>query len=385
MYNINSHYENIFQYLDAIVADPRVLYLMPYGSTRPEDLETLSRDMSHWAGDRGPLFLCHDQEPISLKNNMKLFAHVCCSYAQGQQFILVTTEKNSDDVDAVQRMYKCPVVYYFHHIFAAHDWFRGVRYDSRLKRPKDRILKKKYISFNRLTSSKRAYRSLFISELIQRQILDQGYVSYNDVCPDNTKDYVYNLAEARDLGLITQEIFIEATGNIASASLPLRIDYQDHTYIPNHSFVLSAVEQTQESFVYVVTETCYWERKCHLTEKIFKPIVSQMPFILVGPAHNLKYLKEYGFKTFSCWFDESYDDIEDPIERMHAIGTLLHDLSNRSLDDLTEMLLEMVPTLEYNYNRFYSQDLLDMAWGELVTNLESAFDPKKYDSISVRE
>jgi len=42
MYNINSHYENIFQYLDAIVADPRVLYLMPYGSTRPEDLETLS-------------------------------------------------------------------------------------------------------------------------------------------------------------------------------------------------------------------------------------------------------------------------------------------------------------------------------------------------------
>jgi len=385
MYNLNSHYENIFQYLDTIVADPRVLYLIPYGSTRPEDLETLSRDMSHWAGNRGPLFLCHDQEPVSLENNLKLFAHVCCNYAQGQQFILVTTEKNSDDVDAVQRMYKCPVVYYFHHIFAAHDWFRGVRYDARLKRPKDRILKKKYISFNRLTSSKRVYRSLFVSELIQRHILDQGYVSYNDVCPDNDKDYIYNLAEARDHGLITQETFTEAVNNIATALLPLRIDYQDQAYIPNHSFVLSAVEQTQESFVYVVTETCYWERKCHLTEKIFKPIVSQMPFILVGPAHNLKYLKEYGFKTFSCWFDESYDDIEDPIERMHAIGALLHDLSNRSLDDLKNMLLEMVPTLEYNYNRFYSQDLLDFAWDEFITNLESAFGPKKYDSISVRE
>ena len=356
---------------------------MPYGSTRPEDLENLSRDMSHWAGNRGPLFLCHDQEPVSLKNNLKLFAHVCCNYAQGQQFILVTTEKNSDDVDAVQQMYRCPVVYYFHHIFAAHDWFRGVRYDARLKRPKDRILKKKYISFNRLTSSKRVYRSLFVSELIQRHILDQGYVSFNDVCPDNNKDYVSNLAEARDHGLITQEIFVEAVDNIAAAPLPLRIDYQNHAHIPNHSFVLSAVEQTQESFVYVVTETCYWERKCHLTEKIFKPIVSQMPFILVGPAHNLKYLKEYGFKTFGHWFDESYDDIEDPIERMHAIGALLHDLSNRSLDDLTAMLLEMVPTLEYNYNRFYSQDLLDFAWDEFVTNLESAFDPKKYDSIDV--
>lgn len=358
---------------------------MPYGSTQPENIEFLMNDMSHWDGERGPLFLCYDQEPILGEFNIPLIANVCVNFAQGQKFILVTTEKDSDSVDQLQRTYGCPVVYYFHHVFAAHDWFRGVKFDARLIEPADRNLKKKYITFNRLTSSKRVYRSLFISELIQRQILDQGYVSYNDVCPENNKDYVRNLAQARDEGLIKQEQFIEATDNIASAPLPLRIDYQNQEFIPNHSFVLSAVEQSQESFVYVVTETCYWERKCHLTEKIFKPIVSKMPFILVGPAHNLKYLRSYGFQTFGKWFNESYDDIEDPIERMHAIGQLLLDLSNRSLDDLTEILHEMIPVLEHNYNRFYSNELLDDCWNELKTNLEKSFDPSVYDSIFARE
>ena len=115
--------------------------------------------------------------------------------------------------------------------------------------------------------------------------------------------------------LITKEVAEKAIANINQTPLPLRIDYKDEKLIPNHSFVLSAVRETQESFLYVVTETCYWERKCHLTEKIFKPIVSRMPFILVGPAHNLKYLRSYGFETFGRWIDESYDQEVDDYKR----------------------------------------------------------------------
>lgn len=350
---------------------------MPYGSINPDHIEFLMNDMSHWPGIRGPLFLCQDQEPVSLATNVPIIANVCTNFAQGQQFIFVTTEKESDDVDAVQKMYNCPVVYYFHHLFAAHDWFRGVRYDSRLISPMNRQLKKKYISFNRLTSGKRAYRSLFINELIVRDVLDQGHVSFSKICPDGG-DYEPHL-RACD---IPQGLIEETVNNISRAP-EMRIDFVDQA-IPNQSFVLSAIEQTQESFVYVVTETCYWERKHHLTEKIFKPIVSQMPFILVGPAHNLKYLREYGFQTFSRWFDESYDDIEDPVQRMEAIGQVLLDLGNRSFDDLKEILVDMIPVLEHNYNLFYSHQLLDRAWAELTTNLELAFDPKKYDSIQSR-
>ena len=384
MYNLNSHYENIFQYLNTIVTDPRLLYLMPYGSTQPENFEFLMNDMGHWSGKRGPLFVFYDQEPILGEFNHVLFDYVCNNFLHGKDFILVTTEKNSKTVDEIKEKYGCPVVYYFHHVFAAHDWYRGVKYDSRLIHPLKRKLTKKYITFNRLTSSKRVYRSLLISELAKQNVLSHGYVSYNDSCPEGGT-YQENLTQATNDKLITEAIARDAINNINRLELPLRIDYQDQDYIPNHSFVLSAVKQTQESFVYLVTETCFWETKCHLTEKIFKPIVSRMPFLLVGPAHNLKYLRSYGFKTFSDFWDESYDDIEDPIQRLSAVCNILKKICSYSLDELESLLLTMIPILEHNYNLFNSEAFVDHCWDELKTNLANSFDPNEFCSIYAHE
>jgi len=342
---------------------------MPYGSTSPKNLEFLMNELGFWNGDRGPLFLFYDQEPILGEFNFELLDHVCTNFLHGDKFILVTTEKNSATLDIIQARYNCPVVYYFHHVFAAHDWYRGTAFDTRLVAPQDRKLKKKYITFNRLTSNKRVYRSLFISELVKRNILDQGHVSYSDVCPDNGEHYTKNLLEAVDANLITQAVAKATIANIDSAPLPLRIDFKDQKLIPNNSFALSAITETQESFVYVVTETCYWEHKHHLTEKIFKPIVSKMPFILVGPAHNLEYLRGYGFQTFDYWWDESYDEIEDPIRRMQAVGEVLEKICKLSEKDLEFTLQEMQSVLDYNYNLFYSQNFIDRCWGELTLGL----------------
>jgi len=324
--------------------------------------------MSHYPGKRGPLFVFYDQEPILGEFNYPLFDHVCNNFLHGNEFILVTTEKNSNSVDLIQERYSCPVVYYFHHAFAANDWFRGYHYNSQLIAPEQRKLKKKYITFNRLTSGARVYRSLLIGELAERDILGCGYVSYNDVCPDGGT-YQENL---RNSTFVCPALAERAIANIDRVQLPLRVDYQDHESIPNHSFVLSAVEQTQESFVYVVTETCYWDRKCHLTEKIFKPIVSRMPFVLVGPAHNLEYLRSYGFRTFGRWFDERYDDIEDPILRMTAVADVIEEICGYSDRDLEMMLREMTPVLNHNYNLFYSSEFLNHCWQELETNLSLA-------------
>jgi hypothetical protein len=377
MYNIHSHYENVFSYLNTIVTHRRLLYLLPYGSTNPENIETLSDDNSHVPVfvDTDPLFIFYDQEPIYGNFNYQLFDHIKDNFPG--PFVLVTTEKNSDTVKQIQKRYNWPVVYYFHHAFSANDWFRGYRYCPLLIDPTQRTLTKKYITFNRLTSGHRVYRSLLISELIKRNILDQGYVSYNDTCPDGN-NYQENLLTSR---LVPLDIATEAIANINSIKLPLRVDYQTHNFIPNHSFVLSAIEQTQESFCYLVTETCYWDQKDHLTEKIFKPIVSRMPFVLAGPAHNLRYLREYGFQTFSQWIDESYDDIEDPLLRMQAIGETMSKICGCSLKELETILKEMTPVLEHNYNLFYSNDFLDHCWSELQTNLALAVPKQSYSTL----
>ena len=373
MYNINSHYENIYNFLSTIISQPRVLYLHPFGATQPENIESLSANMSSTSKVEAPMFIFYDQEPIYGEFNFTLFDYIRDNIAGPH--VLVTTEKESDGVKLIQEKYGWTVIYYFHHVFAAHDWFRGYEFDSNLIPPTERKIRKKYISFNRLTSSSRVYRSLLISELYKHGLLEHGYVSYNDICPENGHNFVRNLSDARDSGLISQEVWLETVGNIAKSPLPLRIDYKDKGSIPNHSFILSAVPETQESFVYVVTETCYWERKCHLTEKIFKPIVSRMPFILVGCAFNLEYLKSYGFKTFDKWWNEDYDFITDPLERMKAIGNLLKSICSRSNEELEQMLCEMQPVLDHNYNLFYSKEFIGGAWKELTDGLTKSIPP----------
>jgi len=120
---------------------------------------------------------------------------------------------------------------------------------------------------------------------------------------------------------------------------------------------------------HVVTETIYYDEKLHLTEKIFKPIVSRRPFILVGAPGNLNYLKRYGFCTFDKWIDESYDLETDPNKRMHMIVKELDRLCSMPWDELMTMYQEMQEVLEHNHQHFYGK-FKEILVNELVDNFE---------------
>jgi hypothetical protein len=280
-------------------------------------------------------------------------------------YVLLNTEQNSLEKNKILKEHDFIDGYYFYHAFAAADWYRGYQYNSQLIPVKQRKIEKKFIAFNRLTSNKRVYRSMFVAELIKNDLLKHGYVSYSDVCPDTETHYSDELEKSEYIPKHLAEEYTELLDTLAG---PLRIDTPVDGIIENCSQTLSAVDKTQSALFQIVTETCYWEHKLHLTEKIFKPIVSMNPFILVGPAHNLAYLKSHGFKTFDRWIDESYDDIEDNFERMQAIIKVI-----KSLEDLpNETILEMEEVLEHNYKRFYSQEFIDDCWRELTVNLFGA-------------
>ena len=261
--------------------------------------------------------------------------------------------------------------YYFFHIFAAADWYRGYQYCSDLIPPEKRTIKKKYITFNRITGNSRVYRSFFVSELSKNKLLDLGYVSYSNVCPEHGyyEPHVLNSVTAHNIPI---EYATQVKEQLGSINFPLRIDFKTDHLIPNGSQTLNAIPEMMESFLHVVTETCFWETKNHLTEKIFKPIVARQPFVLLGCANNLKYLRSYGFKTFDAWWDESYDSIEDPVQRIQAVVKIINDICQMSDEDLKSMLQGMKYVLQHNYELFYSQSFIDHAWAELTTNLQDS-------------
>jgi len=367
MYNIHSHYENVAAMAQRIITQPKVAYLHPFGSTQPENVESIDL-----GGNDGALLFCYDQEPLLPDFNRALFRYAKThrdDQGKLRPVILLNTELDSEAKNQILAEHRFTDCYYFFHAFAAADWYRGYQYDSRLIPPDQRIIRKKYITFNRITGGARSYRSFLVAELAKHNLLQHGHVSYSDVCPINNNSYSENMMDAISQFGLDADYVSEAKNVLDTVEFPLRIDHLTKPNIPNGSQTLGAVPESMESFLHVVTETCYWETKCHLTEKIFKPVVARQPFVLLGCANNLQYFSKYGFKTFGNWWDESYDQILDPVKRLQAVVGIVRDICNKTDQELESMLEDMQMVLDHNYNWFYNKEFLDLVWNELEENL----------------
>jgi hypothetical protein len=133
---------------------------------------------------------------------------------------------------------------------------------------------------------------------------------------------------------------------------------------------LTNFEESADSLVYVPTETVYFGRRLHITEKTFKAIALEMPFVLVAPAGSLEYMRSYGFKTFNGIIDESYDTETNDILRIEQVVKLLKDLDNLSVQERQQLHRAMLPVVEHNYNHFYQGGFTNILWKELTNMLK---------------
>lgn len=100
-------------------------------------------------------------------------------------------------------------------------------------------------------------------------------------------------------------------------------------------------------FIEVALETDY-KNPFWITEKTARSLALGKPFILFSGPLALEYLRSLGFKTFSHWIDESYDKIENPIDRFNAVVREIDKLSILSYNQLKIIATEMYDVLAYN-------------------------------------
>ena len=86
----------------------------------------------------------------------------------------------------------------------------------------------------------------------------------------------------------------------------------------------------------------------HFNEKIVKPMLVEIPFVIYGVPYQLKLLKELGFKTFDKWWDESYDTEIDTSNRMNKLNDLILNISKFESTKINKIYNEMKPILSHN-------------------------------------
>lgn len=89
-----------------------------------------------------------------------------------------------------------------------------------------------------------------------------------------------------------------------------------------------------------------------VTEKTWKAMLAKVPFIIAGPPYILKLLKHWGFKTYSPFIDESYDELRNGDQRLAAITREIDRLSKIPESTLICQIEELADITEHNYNMF---------------------------------
>jgi hypothetical protein len=361
MIRIDEIYTNTFwQYINKHIPLSRMFFCDPPGTSDPDSLFNFGHDVSelHY-------IYFHDQEPLHLDLHAPLLADVDrrnrdLNHGQGPvHSALVTSEWDSDSVATVCEQYNWKHFYYFFHGWASLDWYRG--YDKTFLIPPadQRTITKSFICPNRIIGGKRDHRVLLIDQILKHRI-NNALVSCPETCPiENTS--ITQIAEKFNDDAIMQRL--------KNSDLPWHMPNEnDH---PMHSCWLSLFDENASSLVHVVTETVYFGKKNHLTEKTFKPICLGMPFILVSNAHSLEYLKRYGFRTFDKLWDESYDQETDDHARIEKVGALLKQLDELSTKELQQLHRHAHYIVEYNRRHFYNGSFELVLWRELQHMLKS--------------
>lgn len=270
-----------------------------------------------------------------------------------QDFIIATSDSNHNHIsDFINNINKFKlsnkedasivnIWYYFLHGFIALDWFREYEFYDTDTIIANKNFKYNYITMNRLVNGSRNYRLCLMSRLEEKNLTSNALVSYSPYTDADTFEHDY-LLPSNELHRV--EKFCSTTK---------RFDLEGDM-IPNDSMHIN-VNAHLNSFLHLITETCYYQKFNHLTEKVFKPIVMMQPFILAGTEGSLRYLKQYGFKTFSKWIDESYDKIVDPFKRLDAITHEVEKICALSQAEQQAMYDEMLPTLIHNRRHFYGK------------------------------
>ena len=152
--------------------------------------------------------------------------------------------------------------------------------------------------YNCFMNRPRGDRSIVFYELIKRNILNKGFVSYNCVLEDYQQEYVkadlnrYQLQHTVGQPLVPYNT-VEAHGTLEQCIVDSNISVILETYTSDSHIVFS--------------------------EKIFRALQLPRPWLLYCSPGSIALLKHYGFDVLDDYVDTSYDNITIHGDRLLTI------------------------------------------------------------------
>ena len=351
--------DDLYHYIDVLFEKHALIYrFFPHGSKNIDQLWPM-RPLALADNVVKPVVICHDQEPLNFdlysKENIQTFIESkqleylnlgsACWANFHQQMILLHSELNSPEVTRYQNTGRFVPCYYWSHALIARDWYRFAQYDMQLSAAK--IPGKTFNIYNRAWTGTREYRLKFTEMIVKAGLAGDCRMKFSSI--DNGQHF---------------HLFKPTNPRLAIQRFDLNLYFVDNNTSASASAEYSA-DDYQNTLFDVVLETLVDDSRIHLTEKILRPIACGQPFLLVGTANSLAYLKQYGFKTYGDFLDESYDEEPDIIKRMEKVIAVMSNLKDKDYAAIKDIA-------DWNRQYFFSDEFYQLILTELIDNLTTA-------------
>jgi hypothetical protein len=203
---------------------------------------------------------------------------------------------------------------------------------------KNQYRKSKFLSFNR-NLGHREHRVWLLYNSVKNGWINQGLFSFIedihvpwDKFPKNNEDLKSNIV------------------TICQNLLPLEIDTMKIPRNQKRGFPTNnnKKELYTDTYIHITSETKFFDGEVFFSEKTFRPIINLQPFIYLGDFGALKKLQKLGFKTFHPFIDETYDTVENPIDRLNLIEKEINKIAKMTLEEVHELYYNVEDILIHN-------------------------------------
>jgi hypothetical protein len=196
--------------------------------------------------------------------------------------------------------------------------------------------------------------------MLEKKYVELGYYSFESSESNKIDSLIDNLRPDLFPNIKANKHLFPLRLNITEQrSNPVNIIPEDLDYFRNSYF--SIVNETlyyginSSSTVSLFHQPNAEYSSVFFSEKTFKCLAVKHPFVIFGRPGLIKGLHQLGFKTFSPFFNETYDDIIDDDERFNAIFSEIDRLINLGDGEWLNILKNIEPILEHNYKLFFDK------------------------------
>jgi hypothetical protein len=269
-----------------------------------------------------------------------LLDHICRSFNVNKNLITVRThnylEKHSE----------------YNVVIEPNQWITGARQHAPISIPSKQTQLKTVGFFSGRTS----WYRMILGAWLFNNYRDQTLMSFNYRHVDDDKF----LCELDELNFFKGDNLEEAVCFLKHTPIILDDMYYYKQIHTNDVWVNvngnSLYNYYDQIFLELVTETYVTGVTFCPTEKTIRTILAKTPFIVFGAVGYLENLRRIGFKTFSQWWDESYDTLEGA-DRIDAIKRLISEIMSWPQDIMCATIVDMREILDYNRTHFMTMNL----------------------------